>query len=285
MAGKVTGRWQKFPSFIEYANDNETFQRKAQDTRPSVSRWTTLIFLDLKSPTLGIRTGKLNLERSFSRIILFGGRAKWSRDMAWEALATNQDEFKMLLDGVINGNLSHIHLQLMEEHASHLWTHPCWANLSREKLHGMILLGFNERGLKYFEYLQIEDPLDGLYWQLRQFLRLGGEKRLRKCPVCQRYFIQTSARPQTYCVRTCRLNSNPKRREDNKETQRKRRERLIQEDLKRIQEAKARLRAWGELDLELVFEEAKINKWRWASLRRREEKEYGRPRVTDLTRP
>jgi hypothetical protein len=285
MAGGVKGRWQKFPSFIEYANDSSTFQRNTEDTQLDASRFATFIFLDLKSPTIGICKGKVNLQPSFSRIILLHGRVKWSLDMACEALATNQDEFKILLDGVINGNLSHTHLQLMEEHASHLWTHPCWANLSREKLPGMILLGFHDRGLKYYEYMQIEDPLDGLYWQLREFLRLGGEQRLRKCPVCEHFFIQSTARPQTYCIRKCRLNSNPSRREDNQESQRKHREKLIQEDLKRGQEAKARLRALGEEDLALewVLEEAKINKWRWTSLRRWEEKKYGRPCITDLT--
>jgi len=291
MAGKVTGRWQKFPSFIEYANDSTTFQCKTQAALQHTSIWTTLIFLDLKSPTIGIRTRKLHRQPSFSRIILFQGRAKWSRDLAWEALATNQNEFKMLLEGIIKGNLSHIHLQLLEEHASHLWTHPCWPNLSREKLHGLILIGFHERGLKYYEYMQIRDPLDGLYWQLREFLRLGGEQRLRKCPVCLRYFIQPTARLQTHCGDACRLKSNPNRRKANAEYQRRhrgtQREMLIQKDLKKVKEGKARLRAEGRTDLDLqpVIDEAGISERRWISLRRWEEKEYGRPRTTDLTRP
>jgi Family of unknown function (DUF6076) len=291
MAGKVTGQWQKFPSFIEYVNDSTTFQSKTQATLQHTSRWTTLIFLDLKSPTIGIRTRKLHRQPSFSRIILFQGRAKWSRDLAWEALATNQNEFKMLLDGIINGNFSHVHLQLMEEHASHLWTHPCWANLSREKLLGLILIGFHDRGLQYYEYMQIHDPLDGLYWQLREFLRLGGEQRLRKCPVCKHFFIQATARPATYCNRKCRLNSDPSRREADADYHRryrkKRREKLIQENLEKVQEAKARLRALGEEHLALgwVLEEAKIGKKRWNSLRRYEVEHYGESRATDLARP
>jgi hypothetical protein len=290
MAGKVTGQWQKFPSFIEYVNDSTTFQRKTQAALQHTWRWTTLIFLDLKSPTIGIRTRKLHRQPSFSRIILFQGRAKWSRDMAWEALATNQNEFKMLLDGIINGNFSHVHLQLMEEHASHIWTHPSWANLSREKLHGLILIGFHDRGLQYSEYMQIHDPLDGLYWQLREFLRLGGEQRLRKCPVCKHFFIQATARPATYCNRKCRLNSNPSRREADADYHRryrkKRREKLIQENLEKVQEAKARLQALGEKHLALgwVLSEADVDQKRWNSLRRYEVEHYGECRVTDLTR-
>jgi hypothetical protein len=291
MAGKVTGQWQKFPSFIEYANESTTFQYKTQTALEHTSMWTTLIFLGLKSPTIGIRKRKLHRQPPFSRIILFQGRAKWSKDMAWEALASNHNEFKMLLDGIIKGNFSHVHLQLMEEHASHLWTHPCWANLSREKLHGLILTGFYNRGLQYCEYIQIQDPLDGLYWQLREFLRLGGEQRLRKCPVCKHFFIQSTARPATYCDRKCCLNSNPSRRQADAEYHRryrkKRREKLIQEELEKVQQAKAGLRASGEeyLALGWVLNEAKIDKKRWNSLRRWEEEHYGKPRITDLTRP
>ena len=54
-----------------------------------------------------------------------------------------------------------------------------------------------------------------------------------------------------------------------------------------IDDTKARLRAEGrtDLDLQSVIEEAGISGRRWISLRRWEEKEYGRPRTTDLTRP
>jgi hypothetical protein len=38
MAGRVTGRWQKFPKFIEYANDGTTFQRKTEATLTR-ARW------------------------------------------------------------------------------------------------------------------------------------------------------------------------------------------------------------------------------------------------------
>jgi hypothetical protein len=80
------------------------------------------------------------------------------------------------------------------------------------------------------------------YWSLGKFLRLGGEQRLRKCPVCLRYFIQPTARLQTHCGDACRLKSDPNRREANAEYQRRHRgtlrEMLIQKDLKKVKEAK-----------------------------------------------
>jgi hypothetical protein len=62
---------------------------------------------------------------------------------------------------------------------------------------------------------------------------------------------------------------------------------LIPKDLKKVKEAKARLRARGRTDLEFqeVIDEAGISERWWTSLRRWEEKEYGRQRITDLTRP
>jgi hypothetical protein len=64
-------------------------------------------------------------------------------------------------------------------------------------------------------------------------------------------------------------------------------EKLIQEQLKKVQEAKAQLRAEGETELALgwVCDEAGISKKRFGYLRRWEEEEYGGPPITDLTRP
>jgi hypothetical protein len=61
---------------------------------------------------------------------------------------------------------------------------------------------------------------------------------------------------------------------------------MIRKDLKKVKEAKARLRAVCRTDLELqwVLDEVDIDRRWWTSLRRWEEKEYGRPRITDLTR-
>jgi hypothetical protein len=65
------------------------------------------------------------------------------------------------------------------------------------------------------------------------------------------------------------------------------RENKIRQDLRKVRNAKARLRAEGITDLQFgwVIDEADIGKRRWSSLRHWEEKEYGRPSITDLTRP
>jgi hypothetical protein len=64
---------------------------------------------------------------------------------------------------------------------------------------------------------------------------------------------------------------------------------LIQKDLKKIKEAKARLQARGmpgeHLALGWVLSEADISKKWWNSLRRYEVEHYGESRATDLSRP
>jgi hypothetical protein len=286
----MTRRWPKFLNFIEYANDQVTFQRNTEATRTRARQLAFHAFIYPEGLTVGIPTGKLHPQPSVLNDLWIFDSVKWPRDFVWEALATNQSEFKMLLDGMINGYVISEHFQCLEKHASHVWMKPGWANMGPLQLEAIRLSRPANSSLQYYERSSIQDPLDGIYWELREFLRLGGEQRLRKCPVCKRFFIQSTARLATYCVRKCRLNSNPKHREDNAKYQRKRRkkltEQLIQEQLKKFQEAKARLRAEGytELKFEWVCDEAGIGKKRLGYLRRWEEKEYGRPRITDLTR-
>jgi hypothetical protein len=251
----MTRRWQKFLNFIEYANDQVTFQRNTEATRTRARQLAFHVFIYPESLTAGIPTGKLHPQRSVLNDLWIFDSVNWPRDFVWEALATNQSGFKMLLDGMINGYVSSEHFQCLEKHASHVWMKPGWANMGPLQLEAIRLSRPANSSLQYYERSSIQDPLDGIYWELREFLRLGGEQRLRKCPVCERFFIQSTARPATYCDRKCRLNSDPSRREDDAEYHRryrkKRREKLIQENLEKVQGAKARLRAPGEKHLKL----------------------------------
>jgi hypothetical protein len=291
MARRVTGRWQKFPTFIEYANDCITFQHKTEATLQRAWQLAVHIFFDPKGLAPGTWLGNLSSRQPIPLIRLGLDISTWTNDAVWEMLATNQKHLQVLLDGMIKGFVRPTYLQWLDQHANHFWMHPSWANIGPGELQSMLLSCFPNPGSQYYEHLQIYDPLDGLYWQLREFLRLGGEQRLRKCPVCKRFFVQSTARPTTYCGRKCRLKSDPRRRKADAEYQKryrkKLREELIHEKLEIVQEAKALLRASGEENLALgwVLEEAKIDKKLWNSLRRWEEERYGRPRITDLSRP
>jgi hypothetical protein len=296
----------KFPNFIEYVNDCTTFQRKTEATLIRAWRLAVHELAHSKSLMIGIPTEDLHVESHAASLLWIFDTAEWSYEFIWEVLATNQSEFKILLDAVINRSVLPVHIELLEKHDNHVRIEHRWINVPW----GILPSYRSDPSLQSYERMRIQDPLDGIYWSLGKFLRLGGEQRLRKYPVCLRYFIQPTARLQTHCGDVCRLKSDPNRREANAEYQRrhrgKLREMLIQKDLKKVKEAKARLRALGEEDaelrwvleeakawlralgkedlaLELVLEEAKIGKKRWTSLRRWEEKEYGTPRITDLS--
>ena len=291
MAGRETGRWEKFPNFIEYANDCTAFQHKTEDTLQRAWVLAFNVFLNPGKLTPRCRTGNLPPMIAISLNLAGPDGKVWTNDIVWEVLAINQCEFRMFLNGMISGFVPLIHLKWLDQHANHLWMHPYWANIGPGELQKLLLSCFPNPGFQYYELIRIHDPLDGLYWQLREFLRLGGEQRLRKCPVCERFFVQSTARPATYCGRKCRLSSDPDRRKANAAYQRrsrkKQREKRIDAELERIQEVKARLRAEGEekLGLEWVLYEAEIDEKRWNYLCRSEEKEHGRRRITDLTRP
>jgi hypothetical protein len=287
MAGRVTGRWQKFPNFIEYANDCTTFQRKTEAT---LTRAWWLAVQDLahsQSLTVGIPTESLRFESYTASLLWVFDTAEWSYEFIWEELSTNQSEFKGLLDAIINRDVLPVHIELLEKHDNHVRIDNCWLYTPWE-----ILPSYRfGPSLQSYEHMRIQDPLDGIYWPLGKFLRLGGEQRLRKCPVCERYFIQPTARPQAHCGDACRLKGDPNRREANADYQSSHREKVremrIQKGLRKVKETKAQLRAQGikEPGLERVLAEAKIsNRW-WNSLCGWEIKHHGRPRITDLTRP
>jgi hypothetical protein len=124
-----------------------------------------------------------------------------------------------------------------------------------------------------------KDPLDSLYWELREFLRRGQPKRLQQCPACGQYFIQATARVQTYCGTTCRLKANPTRREKNPEYVKRHREGKIRADLQRISEAKHTL---GSYTLTDILEATGIGKRRWSTLQKWEAEQHGHPKITAL---
>jgi Family of unknown function (DUF6076) len=139
---------------------------------------------------------------------------------------------------------------------------------------------------RYHETWTPSDPLDAVYWDLREFFRRGQRERLRKCPVCHRYFVQVTARGQTYCDGPCRLKANLTRPTRTAEYKRRHYNKLVREDLQKVRQAKDHLREIGAtaLDLSWVLETAGISSRRWTSLRQWEIEQYGKPQVTDITR-
>ena len=280
----MTRRWQKFPNFIEYANDRLTFQHKTEEAAENAWRLACrpIQFYQRSYTYIGSQARLSYFKKPISPPTSFFFSDTWVPDNVWEVLATHQEKFTMLLDEIIRGHLEAVHIQWLQEHSGHLHIYPLWQNLPR----GLPLDILPDRH-HYYEGVSARDPLDGLYQELQEFLRLGGEGRLRNCPGCHRYFVQATARPQIYCLRECRLKGDPSRREANAGYQREHRKKQIRQDLKKVKEAKARLRAQGKKILALgwVLDEAKISSRRWISLGQYEVEHYGRTRDTDLTRP
>jgi hypothetical protein len=134
---------------------------------------------------------------------------------------------------------------------------------------------------RYFESWTPRDPLDPIYWNLREFSRRGQLWRLLRCPVCQHYFIQGTRREQRYCAPSCRRQAYPTPPQKNAEYQRQRRRARVEQDLGKIRQAKKAL-GHDERDLETVLAKAGISRRRWISLRRHETQRYGKPRATAL---
>jgi hypothetical protein len=222
-----TRRWEKFPNFIEYANDRVTFQINIEATRTRAMELALHVFIypnnlieDVPTKNLLYPAWKL-INRMISDI------SKWSNDFIWKTLEENQSEFRMLLDEVIKDEVISEHFQCLQKHATHISMQPSWANMGPPRVGATRLARPANSSVRYYECRRIQDPLDGIYWELQEFLRLGGEFRLRKCPICMRYFVQPTSRPQTYCDAKCRLKGDPSLRKANAEYQRRHREQRI----------------------------------------------------------
>lgn len=297
MAGRATQRWAKFPSFVQYANESQRFRRKT----PASITWAG------------------NLSSSFA--LSYGGTL-WSDEEAWNTLRDHQPVFRSFLACIIAAqdtpaSLTWESMQTLTEHCLHVQLESRWdgrpekvrqraAQRYTDESPAMVAAvrsrlvaqGVPESELplvtltprrppdRYHETWTPQDPLDALYWDLREFLRRGKPERLHRCPTCGRYFVQMTARTQTYCDAPCRIKANPTRRAHNAEYQRRHREGKIRDDLRKVRAAKGRLRTAGveTLKLEWVLEEAGVTKRRWTSLRKWETTQYGEPRATDLTK-
>jgi Family of unknown function (DUF6076) len=291
MPSSRTEKWVKFPGFVRYAND-----------RTYLGRHT-----------------KAHLEwawRLSIPAIPRGGGSLWSRQDAWEQLRNHQQAFRTFLDAIIDSRdkpalLTPELMRTLSEHCHHVQVESRWDG-SPEPVRRRSAQRYADReGLaktlavkgyqitptagdvtppsRYHEFLIPADPLDGLYWELREFLRAGGGERLQQCPVCQRYFVLATARSQQYCATACRLKDNATRKAHNaryqQEFRARQREVEIKADLHAIGEAKAQLLKVGkdEPNLSWVLEEAGLSKRRWTRARQWEIQRYGKPRATELT--
>lgn len=276
MATYVPQKWPKFPVFMRYANERAVFQ---QQTRSATIQALDLSLEPFSDPS-DVRqyVGGARPASGGRR----GWRARWRYDCPWEpkdawrALRDHQGAFQALLDGIITGTVAPGRLQGLTEHCAHLVIQSHWVGPWPVELRSF---------LRYEEVIRAQDPLDGIYGELREYLRRGGESRLKKCPVCSRYFVQATARAQTYCETSCQLKGNPTRQARNAAYQRQHRARdrakRIRADLTKVREAKSRL--GQDPRLESVLEEAGIGQRRWTTLRQWEINQYGKSRVTDLT--
>jgi hypothetical protein len=293
MASAHADRWVKFPGFVQYANDRTYLGRKTQ----AHLEWAWRLSIPA---------------------IPRGGGSLWSRQDAWQKLRAHQQAFRTLLDAVIGSRhkpalLTPELMRTLSEHCNHVQLESRWDG-SPEVLRRQSAQSYADRQQlpemlaakgyqiaprataavppsRYHESQLPMDPLDGLYWELREFLRAGGADRLQRCPVCERYFVQVTARAQTYCDTPCRLKDSATRKAHNtryqQEFRARQREVEIKADLNAIGKAKAQLWKEGadELDLSLVLEKAGLSKRRWTRARQWEIQRYGKTRATDLTKP
>src|SRR5262249_26989171 len=149
-------------------------------------------------------------------------------------LQEHQGEFQRLLDALIAGHPTPEQMQVITEHLQHVQPKRSWDGSPaqvREQAargyedpvvweamrQGLLAKGHGDIGgpprrhppSRYIQRINARDPLDGLYWELDQFLAPDGQHRLRKCPHCRRYFVQATARRQTYCKTSCQQKANP----------------------------------------------------------------------------
>jgi hypothetical protein len=296
MAAVVRKKWEKFPRFVEYANARERFQEKT----PANTQWARALSIPLLQGSSG---------------------SVWTAEDVWETLQTHHPAFQQFLDAIIGSHdkptlITQEMLHTLTQHCAHMmlqsrwdWTpakireqeareEPVKATAKWPAIRDRLAAKWGGAASelpnvqllprtpppRYHEKWTSTDPLDWFYWDLREFLRRGQPERLQKCPVCQRYFVQVTARSQTYCDTPCRLKGNATAREQNATYVRRHREKQIRADLNKLREAQARLRAEGEKELELtwVLEEAGITKRRYNTLRQWEQHRYGKPRATGL---
>jgi len=158
----------------------------------------------------------------------------------------------------------------------------------------------------YEEFLEPQDPLDPLCEQLRLLCQRGTIEYLGRCEHCYRYYLTRKVRGQRYCDESCKRRANRVPPKKNQQSVTEHRNRKRRDYLRRIKDAKARLRARDPRPggaavevLDVVEVLAEVNKhlktkislrrWgisrrRWSALRAYEIKTHGEPRITDLTK-
>jgi len=285
--GYVSTKWVKFPSFVQYANEQRHFLVLTSEAL----QWANLL------ATPAVKGG--------------GGRLPWTPEEAWEQLRRHQVAFRRLLDALIDGRPTRAQMQVLTEHCNHMRHTIGWDDTPElrrkqaaqryeddERWEGL-RQKLRSRGhpgdigespqrpplSRYNWHINAQDPLDALYWELHQFLDKEGQSRLRQCRQCERYFVQATARRQSYCMTSCQQKANTPKAQNNAEYQRQHRKRKIEKDLQKITAAKKKLRSQTATALmeEWVLEETKLTKRRFNALGNWEIKQYGHRRVTDLT--
>jgi len=276
----VPKQWPKFLSFVAYANE----QRHFVILTPDAVAWANKLAMPM------VKRG--------------GGRLPWFPEEAWEQLRAHQPWFQALLKALIAGQVTRKHMEVLTTHCNHMVCRSLWDTRSEaERLkaahrysdpveyealrQNLLAKGYTLTANppqriplpRYGESMTPQDPLDGLYWELREFLRRGQPERLHQCPACGRYFVQATVRAQSYCDTPCRLQANPTRRAKNAEYVKRHREGKIREELQRIREANYAL---GSYTLTDFLEATGISRRRWSTLQKWEVEQYGHPRVTAL---
>src|SRR5262249_17997695 len=135
----------------------------------------------------------------------------------WEQLRLYQPEFRLYLYQITQGHVTPALMGEVTTRCNKARVISGWDDRAKAGYGGEF------RESCYEEWLQVDDPVDGFYVELREFLRAGGAQRLKVCTVCQRFFVHVTTRVARFCSTSCRTHPTPERKARNKEDQRKHR--------------------------------------------------------------
>jgi hypothetical protein len=98
----ISTKWGKFPSFVQYANEQRHFLVLTLDA----IQWANRL------ATPAVKRG--------------GGRLPWSPEQAWEQLRAHQSRFQAFLQALIAGHPTQQQMEILTTHCDHLVCRSLW---------------------------------------------------------------------------------------------------------------------------------------------------------------
>jgi hypothetical protein len=238
-----------------------------------------------------MRTGESNYGRYYNRLgsfvklatsYVFVSYNHQDSEFAWRVLQPHQASFQGIVERLATGELTSMDVDLLDARAQ---TSTQWKRLPPPRDQASPPRR-RVRNQEYAARWAIKGPVDGLYWQLREWLHQETYGYLVRCASCDRFFLERSAAADT-CSRTCRRHAHAMPRPQPATSQRRTRQARLREDLRRVREAKAKWRQahhHTSPELSELLTALSMTRKRWTMLQQAERVERGKIWITDLTR-